>query len=109
MDYILIILKENIELLWFSFIFSVVYIVLAIRQGEPLKGTILSAICGFLSAPLLAPPIAAFMGHDSFEAWYAGGIALCGQFVPQLIQSTIKVLNVDMLINKFFGGRKNDN
>ena len=83
-----------------------VYVLLAIKQGESIKGTFISAACGFLSAPLLAPPIALFMGHEAYEAWYAGGIALCGQFVPQLLQSTIKVLNIDTIINRFFGGRK---
>lgn len=105
-DYFVAVIIDNRQVLTYSFIFSFVYFLLSVIQKEPVGRTALGAFCGFISAPFLGPMIAIFFGYPEHDIYYVSGIAVCGHFVPQLIQSAIKTLKVDMLIDIVFRGNK---
>lgn len=97
---------ENDKLLMSSIGCMILYIILS---KEPLKQRILHGFCGFIAALIFSKPIAGFLSSESDAHIYAAGIALCGQFIPELLQTTIRKVVSANIVDKliaFIGGKK---
>lgn len=108
-NYIIDFIINNDKLLMSSFGAMVLYIMGA--RGEPIPQRLLHGGSGFISALIFAQPMAEWFGIPEKAYMFGAGIALCGQFIPELLQVTIKkVANANILerLQKFFSGGKND-
>lgn len=107
MDYIVNLIIENEKLLMTSSGCMVLYILLS---KEPIIQRIMHGLCGFLAALIFSKPIATFLSSPDDAHIYAAAIALCGQFIPELLQSTIRKVAsaniVEKLITFISGGKK---
>lgn len=106
MDYVVNLIIENDKLLMSSAGCMILYILLS---KEPLFQRILHGGCGFLAALIFSKPIATFLSSPADAHIYGAAIALCGQFIPELLQSTIRKVasaNIVDKITDFIGGKK---
>lgn len=88
-------MRENIQMLTTSFFCAVLYII-AISK-EPFWQRMMSGLSGFIAAIVFSPILAEALSNGKGIHIYSAGIALCGQFVPQLIQTSItKIKHTDI-------------
>lgn len=102
LDYILAKIHAYESNLFIAVCCATVYFLLS---KEQIKDKIKSTTAGFISGVVLAPMIADVMSDGNGVVWYVAGVTLCGQFVPQLIQSvitSIKHTDVIEFVKRFF-------
>ena len=109
-NYIIDFIINNDKLLMSSFGAMVLYIMSA--RGEPIPQRILHGGSGFIASLIFAKPMAIWFGLPDSAHIFGAGIALCGQFIPELLQVTIKKIanvNIEDKLNKLLSkGDKND-
>lgn len=73
---------------------AILYILIS---KERLGQRLVSGAAGFLAAVIFPPLLAETLSKGEGAHIYSAGIALCGQFVPQLIQTCItKIKHTDV-------------
>jgi len=106
-EYVIEKILNNEALLLSSFGGAMLYIFLS---KEKLLERLLSAASGFLAAIIFAPIAADIFSDGKGLQYYAASISLCGQFIPQLLQTLIKKFSITKIIDKFnLGGKHDDN
>ena len=107
MDYVVNLIIENDKLLMSSLGCMILYILLS---KDPIVQRILHGGCGFIAALIFSKPIASFLSSPDDAHIYGAAIALCGQFIPELLQTTIKKIAsaniVEKIITFISGGKK---
>lgn len=84
----------NEKLITTAFGCAVIYILMS---NENTVQRLISGLSGFLAAIIFSPLLSDILSNGEGAHIYSAGIALCGQFVPQLIQKSItKIKHTDI-------------
>lgn len=102
-DWIIDKLSDNEATLLAAIGGSIVYVLIS---QEPLKRKIVGGASGFLSALIFSQPLSNLFSNGDGVHIYSAIIALCGQFIPQLIQSLVQKFSKLKLMDKL--GLKDD-
>lgn len=106
MDYVVNLIIENDKLLMSSLGCMILYILLS---KDAVMQRLLHGGCGFIAALIFSKPIAGFLSSPDDAHIYGAAIALCGQFIPELLQGAIRKIasaNIIDRIADFMGGKK---
>ena len=108
MEYLAGLIIDNERLLMSSFGGMVLYILLS---KEPIVQRFLSGSAGFIAAVMFSEPAANLLTDGQGKEYYAAVIALCGQFIPELLKETVTKIKGSIIferILKIWGIKKDD-
>lgn len=106
MDYLADLIINNDKLLMSSFGGMVLYILLS---KEAIIQRVISGAAGFIAAVMFSELAANFLTNGQGIEYYAAVIALCGQFIPELLKESVTKIKGSVVFDKIlknFGLRK---